>query len=169
MEQHMITSSQLADSAGIPRPTLSQILNGRNKTNEGAKKVSSDIIRKIHDAFPTLNIMWLMFGDGDMDTNANFVISEPKNNAFSLQFDSQTTDNQEFQNHLDFENEVPNFDSENFEVINSRFKPAEIKSNHQNNQVSNNTVGNSGKNQPKRIQSIMVFYDDNSFEIFKPA
>jgi len=58
-----ITNSQFADTCDIPRPTLSQLLNGRNK------KVSDEVIGKIHRAYPTLNVLWLMFGDGDMLLN----------------------------------------------------------------------------------------------------
>ena len=55
-----ISNSQFADTCVIPRPTLSQLLNGRNK------KVSDEVISKIHRAYPSLNIMWLLFGDGEM-------------------------------------------------------------------------------------------------------
>jgi transcriptional regulator with XRE-family HTH domain len=60
LEDAGISNSQFADTCDIPRPTLSQLLNGRNK------KVSDEVISKIHRAYPTLNIMWLMFGDGEM-------------------------------------------------------------------------------------------------------
>lgn len=60
LEQNGISNSQFADTCEIPRPTLSQLLNGRNK------KVSDEVISKIHAAYPALNIMWLMFGDGEM-------------------------------------------------------------------------------------------------------
>ena len=60
LEHAGISNSQFADTCVIPRPTLSQLLNGRNK------KVSDEVISKIHRAYPTLNIMWLMFGDGEM-------------------------------------------------------------------------------------------------------
>lgn len=46
--------SQFADTAQIPRPTLSQILNGRNK------KISNELIAKLHEGFPRLNIIWLL-------------------------------------------------------------------------------------------------------------
>ena len=55
-----IAITQFADNCGIPRPSLSQLLNGRNK------KVSDDFIRKIHSAYPSLSVLWLMFGEGDM-------------------------------------------------------------------------------------------------------
>ena len=60
LQQNGIANSQFADTCDIPRPTLSQLLNGRNK------KVSDELISKIHRAYPSLNIMWLMFGDGEM-------------------------------------------------------------------------------------------------------
>lgn len=53
-------NSQFADKAGIPRPSLSQILSGRNK------KVSNQVLELIHDSFPELSMMWLVFGEGPM-------------------------------------------------------------------------------------------------------
>lgn len=60
MNASQITSMQFADACGIPRPSLSQILNGRNK------KISDEVIAKIHDAYPSLSVMWLLFGEGNM-------------------------------------------------------------------------------------------------------
>lgn len=59
-----IPVTQFADSCNIARPTLSQLLNGRNK------KVSDEFIGKIHDAYPTLSIIWLLFGEGEMLFNS---------------------------------------------------------------------------------------------------
>lgn len=60
LDQCGISNSQFADTCEIPRPTITQLLKGRNK------KVSDEVISKIHAAYPTLNIMWLMFGDGEI-------------------------------------------------------------------------------------------------------
>lgn len=65
MESNDIAISQFADTCRIPRPTMSQILNGRNK------KVSDELISKIHSAFPELSVLWLMFGEGEMTANPN--------------------------------------------------------------------------------------------------
>lgn len=61
LETNNISKSQFADSCEIPRPTVSQILGGRNK------KISDDIIGKIHKIYPSLSITWLMFGEGEME------------------------------------------------------------------------------------------------------
>ena len=67
-----ISSSKFADACGIHRPTLSQLRNGRNK------KVSDEVIKKIHDAYPSLNVMWLMFGDGEMISGGGPNANSPK-------------------------------------------------------------------------------------------
>ena len=83
-----LTSSQFADKARIPRPTLSQFLNGRNK------RLSDDLISKLHAAFPELNVLWLLFGSGEMLENRNIDFSEGKNADFAGDLFSQTADQQ---------------------------------------------------------------------------
>ena len=75
MDKSQVTISQFADRCGIPRPTMSQLMNGRNK------RISDEVITKIHNAFPELSILWLMFGEGDMTPTSNIEISEPQNQA----------------------------------------------------------------------------------------
>lgn len=57
VSQRGLSSSQFADLLGIPRPSASQILSGRNK------KISNEFLGKLHYAFPDLDLMWLMFGE----------------------------------------------------------------------------------------------------------
>lgn len=67
-----ISITQFADECDIPRPTASQLLAGRNK------KVSDEIIGKIHYTYPDLSVSWLMFGEGNMVTDGNIKTSEPQ-------------------------------------------------------------------------------------------
>lgn len=60
IETEGLTHSQFADRCGIPRPSLSQLLSGRNK------KISDVLIGQIHKAFPRLSVLWLLFGEGPM-------------------------------------------------------------------------------------------------------
>lgn len=66
-----ITNSQFADACGIPRPSLSQLLSGRNK------KLSDVVVKQIHDQYPRLSVLWLMFGEGEM------LVPEPLNPALA--------------------------------------------------------------------------------------
>lgn len=165
-----MTSSQFADLCRIPRPSLSQLLNGRNK------KVSDEIVTKIHDAFPQLSIVWLMFGEGEMESNSNIQFSEAQNTGFSAVQSEQRNNNQHTIDILADQNNNITFSSENFEK-----QSADLFSDNPSvstpsagigRQLSSATKSGSIKlntSTNKRITNIVVFYDDNSFESFNPA
>lgn len=143
-----LQNSQVADMAGIPRPTLSQLLTGRNK------KVSNELIEKLHQAFPQLNVLWLLFGDGDMELGTYVGFSEPQNGPEMDLFNAQ-----------DLENEQ-GYDA-----------PTPLRENAADNGQKNESrvwmaipPSESGTAAPeKRVKSIMVFYSDNSYEVFEPV
>ncbi len=83
-----ITITQFADECDIPRPTASQLLAGRNK------KVSDEIIGKIHYTYPALSVTWLMFGEGDMLTESYSETSERQNTPQKAGFQTQTSEKQ---------------------------------------------------------------------------
>ena len=64
-----LSSTQFADKAGIPRPTLSQLLHGRNKS------INNQILSKLDESFPELNTLWLLFGRGSMRVDSNIETS----------------------------------------------------------------------------------------------
>ena len=137
-----LQNSQVADMAGIPRPTLSQLLTGRNK------KVSNELIEKLHQAFPSLNVLWLLFGDGPMEVGGNIEFSEPENESESDIFSSQISENTNTYDTLQAETDQKN------------------ESRH----MTSIQLGDGSNLSPeRRVQSIMVFYSDNSFEVFEPA
>lgn len=171
MEYSGLSSSQFADRAGIPRPTLSQLFNGRNKSDDSVRKISSELLKKLHDAFPDLNIMWLLFSDGDMVSNENNEFSEPENAPKKSEFTHYNSDNHEIQQQIFFDDDFHEFSPK-------KSIPQPQTSNNVNLLVADNPINDSsipGKNQTepkhsvniKKVQSIMIFYDDNSFEIFK--
>lgn len=225
-----MTSTQFADTAGIPRPTLSQILSGRNK------KISNELLAKLHTACPDLNILWLLFGTGSMlDISgtdvAPEVTSKPtdtydnNDGLFALDNGVSPTDNVQtgtkdavrglnssLNNDYSPENSVinTNFGARNshisdtsnrkFDHRNTNSVPAEPNmspidrtsaqqppitdtASQLSTPYTSTQKGTTTTNQPtsmsqtieshldpsKRIASIMVFYSDNSYEIFKPA
>lgn len=161
-----LTNSQFADRAGIPRPTLSQFLNGRNK------RLSDDLTTKLHVAYPDLNVMWLLFGEGNMTTGQNFEISATSQPVQSPESKPKLSDNEA---HISTqpslfsiqdsepirENPTPNRDPEpqkpEFEPLRAadRFPQINLQ------QIDTHPE--------KHIQSIIVFYSDNSYEIFPPG
>ena len=58
MKSYGLTPSQFADRTGIQRASVSHIISGRNKP-------SLEVLQKIYEAFPELDIKWLMTGRGE--------------------------------------------------------------------------------------------------------
>jgi len=160
-----IANSIFADTCDIPRPTVSQLLNGRNK------KISNEVIDKIHIAYPNLSMMWLMFGEepmminGQNQTSKNFEFSKDEslfsqNNddsepAFSSEQDNPEHNNLQINEHKSGADRPRNSVSEALETLAKNLGKSS----------SSNSTYN--KNE-KRIVNIMVFYSDNSFESFVP-
>ncbi|WP_290396110.1 helix-turn-helix transcriptional regulator [uncultured Duncaniella sp.] len=171
-----ISITQFADECDIPRPSASQLLAGRNK------KVSDEIISKIHLAYPDLNIVWLMFGEGNMVNNANIEISEPQNTAKTESYSNDSPDTQTIDFALDFnenlQDEVSEKKSEptstnTFTFASPADSPAEPLEFTQ--AISDETEAakptpplpkSSGKG--KRVTGIVVYYDDCTYESFIP-
>lgn len=178
-----IPVTQFADNCSIPRPTLSQLLNGRNK------KVSDELIGKIHDAYPNLSVLWLMFGEGDMLHDSNIKISRPKNDVDPVNSATQATVKEENKASIEFnslfsqnpaEKLAPTENTKetslrttldftadaNLQKDNQRMTLG-ADFNDANNTPSTNTITfNPDSN--RKIVNIIVYYSDNSFESFVP-
>lgn len=164
-----IASSQFADSADIPRPTLSQLLNGRNK------KISNELISKIHEAFPSLNVMWLMFGEGQMETTPNTQISQPQNSP------NQTVSQaQEPRYETVLIAQAPDYEdrqarpNQSHEARSDRFVQQNGAGCNPERPISAEAMqalNNAGVKvaDTARVQQIMVLYTDGRFETFRPA
>lgn len=169
MEEEHIASTQFADKCGIPRPTVSQLLNGRNK------KVSDELIGKIHAAFPQLSVLWLMFGEGNMKSAPNFEISEAQNGQ-EIAFSDQKVPEQEIfsSEKIDF-NPVSKNSSDNFSdlfgtkigedepIADLNLQPKDAGAKSVVKKIAE------GSDSYKKITSIVVFYDDSTFQTFNPS
>lgn len=148
MDREGLTNSQFADKCGIPRPSLSQLLSGRNK------KLSDVVVKQIHDEFPDLSVLWLMFGEGEMicpkpinptlvSEAAKFMDDDPAENA-----DANLS---EFKKPLSTPKFIEN-QRNNPDFANVNVAP----------QITLNGV------EPRKVVRITIFYDDNSYETFTP-
>lgn len=130
-----LTSTQFADKADIPRPSLSQILTGRNK------KISTDLVQKLHVAFPELNILWLLYGEGSMTVSG----VEVKQDAAPL---------------LDFETQKP---EESVTPPTPTVHPTLASATEKCPADKPAIAIQAGKT----VDYIMVFYTDQTFDMFK--
>ena len=167
LQQAGISNSQFADTCDIPRPTLSQLLNGRNK------KVSDEVIAKIHRAYPTLNIMWLMFGDGEMlmsGSNSSSADGD-KLSAASSAHDDQIDDIS--QREISFDDDSQVSYRQPARTQQRMATPSTVNEAIQSIMRSNNITARGGRGsaspEARRVVNIMVFYSDGRFEAFEPA
>lgn len=160
-----IPVTQFADNCKIPRPTLSQLLNGRNK------KVSDELISKIHESYPQLSVLWLMFGEGNMLHNSNIQTSEPQNSMMIDFGASEESDSEPTIPHLPFENTLTNNTSntENIDTQALDSTPTDLSDTTIDVTTDTPTTFTLNSNQDKKIVNIIIYYNDNSFESFVPA
>lgn len=179
-----LSVTQFADMCKVPRPTMSQLFNGRNK------KVSDELIRKIHGEFPKLNVMWLLFGEGEMLTDEKIETSEPQNPSLFDFVGSEDSEKETTNSTLDFgisdvakapkkfdkadvtstgdfgstsAVEVGDFTTRGPELgINNLQSPNESE------RTKQPTISFSEEGE-RRIVNIIVYYSDNSFESFVPG
>ena len=164
LEQAGISNSQFADTCDIPRPTLSQLLNGRNK------KVSDEVIGKIHRAYPTLNVMWLMFGDGEMLLNSsgsNGSSDSPDGDEHLNNSDSRLDDNG--QRAISFVDEPMGYRSTPTKTQRVA-APASLDTVHNmvRNAAGRSVKRGSGGDTERRVVNIVVYYNDKICEEFGP-
>lgn len=162
-----LSSSQFADMCGIPRPSLSQLLTGRNK------KISDILVGQIHKAFPDLSILWLLFGEGEM------LISHKVKDDISPSSRSDSSDDQfgGFKSLFD-QPESPFFpDNRPDYSIRSNLKPLEEEAKYK--KIIDNMRVEADKriadlqaqidqlrSNPRKVAQITVYYDDSTFETF---
>lgn len=180
-------STQFADMCLIPRPTVSQLLNGRNK------KISDEIISKIHFAFPDLSVSWLLFGEGTMVADSQSEISEPKNHDNGEMHASQLGNIQPFKSDVTKKFPVQDLSSDNFQSSESTqlsfndfphsiVEPAKDAKLDDASDISHKTPQAYEDNEKtnlkndiaikppvsKNIARIVILYDDSTFETYIP-
>jgi transcriptional regulator with XRE-family HTH domain len=143
-----LSDGEFADLVGIKRSTLSHCLSGRND-------VSKDIITKIHNAYPYISINWLMFGEGESGISLKNVSTSNLFNSFEYSNTDSNVDS-EYRNDLPLNTSLnPSQQTEN-----QTSKP-EIKVENISPEIEKIVY------KEKKIEKIMIFYSDNTFEVFE--
>lgn len=142
IESEQLSAAEFADRIGVQRSSVSHVLNGRN--NPGFS-----FIQKILEHFQHLDARWLLTGEGSMikqkiQQNSKQELSD---NLFNFQ---KTTDEQTVKK----------------QAINSNPQPSKHEM----------VTMKAGEQQPvnlieteKKISRVLIFYDDHTFEDFRPA
>ena len=147
-----LSDSQFADRCSISRPTLSLLLSGKNK------KISDVQLGQIHNAFPEVSILWILFGEGSMFAGM------ASNNQEEAEISNE---NQKFPNNGSEEDEQLNLVNlkqlENIiqNIVNKSFESSFVN-------IENSIQKINLKPNPRKVRTITVYYDDSTFETFIP-
>lgn len=137
MKKEQLSPALFAESIGIQRSALSHILNGRNNP-------SLDVVMKIHQRYNYINLEWLLYGKGAMTsqevTKEGLQPSLFDENAINVSGD--TIGNE-------YRKEIA---SKTVEIAPKEIVREEIRY---------------IERPQRKITEIRIFFDDNTFEIFK--
>lgn len=136
LEHYEQTASSFSDTIGVQRSSLSHLLSGRNKP-------SLDLIMKIHERFPEVNLYWLLKGE-----NPFLYDDEIKNNIEKIQ--EEIT-------------EIP--ESHKTELNSQNQSIPEIEERKTNENTSPIPTFDSTNS----IEQIVVFYKNGTFKNFNPT
>ncbi|MBD9092713.1 MAG: XRE family transcriptional regulator [Bacteroides oleiciplenus] len=141
MERERLTAGAFAESIGVAQATISHILGPRNKYP------STEVILRLHQRYNDINLEWLLTGEGEMSNTSDSSIESG------------------FDYPLFAENAI---------------NPSEVTSHAENRkEIALETPINTPKEvvkqeiiykerPPRKITEIRIFFDDNTYETFKP-
>lgn len=132
LEEKNLTATRFAAMIKVNASAMSHILNGRSKPG-------FDVLDKIAQAFPEVNLNWLISGKGSMYNNSPL----------------STTLNRPIQKNL-FEAEIKTKESE---------KPEPIEQSDTIPQTNASVIMNSPEK--KKMKRIILFFEDGSFEDYE--
>ena len=143
MQKEEMSSVQFAEKIDISPSSLSHILNGRNKP-------SLEVVMKIHKACTYVNLLWLIYGEGEMENQENAPV--PEDSAISGMmmygespiFASNGTEDGE--NRKEMQLKSPVFAPK--EIVREEVKYVEKPA--------------------RKITEIRIFFDNGTYETFRP-
>lgn len=144
MEREKVPPRVFAETIGVQQSTLSHILNDRNKP-------SLEVVMKVQQTYSYVNLEWLLYGKGDMVSSQQDPLASSSNGDYQPSLFDEGSIN-------------PNKEASNSE----NRKEMGLK-----------TVENGSKDIVKqeiryiekparKITEIRIFFDDNTYETFRP-
>lgn len=138
MEKENLTSAKFADLLQINRAIISHILNGRNNP-------SLDVVSRILSEMDYINSEWLINGTGEMYKEGH----ERETGAALPDLFHQAA-----------------LDSIKAPSVGEHARELKVKEPDNMRQSSENKIINASKVTDRKITQIIIYYDDNTFEIF---
>jgi len=171
LAEKKLTQAAFADMIGVGRSSITHLIKGRDK-------FSNVIASNTLLTFPEINPVWLLKGKGDMYKPSYFKREIPNNEEFTNKNDNLITEKQlniepKIKNDLSLKN-INMDESLSFQELNipmqdrgkeEIFKSDTVKTQEnvlENNESETNNIKN------KKIEKVMFFYTDQTFEEYYP-
>ena len=140
MDREQLTAGAFAESIEVAQATISHILASRNNP-------STEVILKLHKRYNDINLEWLLTGKGNMSNNSPSV----ENNGFDYPLFADNPENPSNEPSTpENRKEMPLRNAENAtkEIVKQEIRYIEKPA--------------------RKITEIRIFFDDNTYETFKP-
>lgn len=145
MEREKVPPRVFAETIGVQQSTLSHILNDRNKP-------SLEVVMKVHQTYNYVNLEWLLYDKGEMmASTANTITPSTTNGDFQPSlFDESSINSPKESITPENRKEIPLRSTENApkEIVKQEIRYIEKPA--------------------RKITEIRIFFDDNTYETFKP-
>lgn len=140
MDREKLTAGAFAESIGVAQATISHILGPRNKYP------STEVILRLHQRYDDINLEWLLTGKGSMSKNPTMENSEFDYPLFAENPENAANEPDETENRKEIALET------------TQKAPKEI--------ARQEIIYK--ERPPRKITEIRIFFDDNTYETFKP-
>ena len=144
MEREKVPPIVFAETIGVQQSTLSHILNDRNKP-------SLEVVMKVHQKYDYVNLEWLLYGKGEMMVSEEGTSFSSSNHDYlpSL-FDENPVNPSKETTLPENRKETPLRNAENApkEIVKQEIRYIEKPA--------------------RKITEIRIFFDDNTYETFRP-
>lgn len=144
MNREKLTAGAFAESIGASQATISHILSGRNRP-------SVELVLRVHQRYTDINLEWLLTGKGQM-SNVDGASDS------SLEADL---------NYPLFAENAKNPDASTNCAENRKETLLESTAKREKSTVHQEIIYK--ERPPRKITEIRIFFDDNTYETFKPA
>jgi len=149
MEKEGLNSALFADKIGVSRGTITHVLSGRNKP-------SLEVVQKILDTFSTVNSDWLLIGKNPMYDHEKIFL-HPQQESILFDDENQTLNPPNNETNVYKESNVSEYSPKSIDKI-----PVEVSQPVKLKEVTDVISSN------RKIDKIIIFYDDKTFMNFSP-
>jgi transcriptional regulator with XRE-family HTH domain len=160
-----MTNAEFAEAINVQPSNISHIMSGRNKP-------SLDLVMKILKKFPELRTEWLLNGRGAMNKESNLFDFTDEKTEKSSAAPLQRENEQVFKPAME-RNAVSAEDKDNAGEKNNLAKknpPEKSDQKYAGNADMVNSVAPEGQlRSGKRIEKIVIFYADQTYEAYHPS